>query len=148
MNFFMTHRHYGYNVILVSQIDRLIDRQIRAFIEYDVKHRKANNFRFLGLLLTMLRIPLFVAITFWYGVKERCGSEFFRYRKKDSKLYDTMMLFGGDKHGQRIGTEELPADAQREESKEPEPPPAPDGQGAAKPGPPCPAEAGEDTKSA
>jgi hypothetical protein len=103
INFFMTHRHYGYNVILVSQIDRLIDRQIRAFIEYDIVHRKANNFRFIGLLLTMFRIPLFIAVTMWYGLREKCGAEFFRYRKKDSKLYDTMMLFGGDRHGESIG---------------------------------------------
>jgi hypothetical protein len=103
IEFFMTHRHFGYDVILVSQIDRMIDRQIRGFIEYEIKHRKANNFKFIGLLLTIFHIPLFVAITYWYGMRERIGSEFFRYRRMDSKLYDTMMLFGGDQHGTRIG---------------------------------------------
>jgi zona occludens toxin (predicted ATPase) len=111
INFFMTHRHFGYNIILVSQIDRLIDRQIRGFIEYEVKHRKANNFRFIGLLLTIFRIPLFVAVTYWYGMRERCSAEFFRYRKKDSKLYDTMMLFGGDQHGMTIAEAEEAASA-------------------------------------
>jgi len=104
INFLMTHRHYGFNVILVSQVDRLIDRQIRAFIEYDVKHRKANNYKFIGLMLTLLHIPVFVAITYWYGIRERCSAEFFRYRRKDSRLYDTYMLFGGDQHGTRTGT--------------------------------------------
>ena len=103
IQFFMTHRHYGFNVILVAQNDRLIDRQIRAFIEFDVKHRKANNYKTIGLILSLLRIPVFVAITYWYGMRERCYSEFFRYRKRDSRLYDTMMLFSDDDFGNSIG---------------------------------------------
>ena len=105
INFFMTHRHYGYNVILVSQSDRLVDRQIRAFVEYDIKHRKANNFRTIGFILTVLHIKLFVAITVWYGMREKCGSEFFVYRRKYGRLYDTMMLFGGEQHGTTIADE-------------------------------------------
>ena len=46
IEFFTLHRHYGYNFILVSQMDRLVDRQIRALFEYDVVHRKINNFKF------------------------------------------------------------------------------------------------------
>jgi zona occludens toxin (predicted ATPase) len=114
INFFMTHRHYGYDVILISQVDRLIDRQIRAFIEYEVRHRKANNFKTLGLILTLLRISTFVAITYLYHQRgEKCSAEFFRYRKKDGKLYDTMMLFEGDAHGESIGqpVQHLPVDA-------------------------------------
>ena len=102
INFFLTHRHYGYNFIMASPFDRLIDRQIRSLFEYEVKHRKINNFKFIGFLLTILRIPTFCAVTYWYGVRERCGAEFFRYRKRDGMLYDTMMLFGGDEHGMRI----------------------------------------------
>jgi zona occludens toxin (predicted ATPase) len=109
LNFFMTHRHYGYNVIMVAQSARQIDRQIRDLIEYEVKHRKANNFKAIGLLFTLFGIPLFVAVTYWYGINEKCGAEFFRYRKKDGKMYDTMMLFGGEDHGDRIGeTKEVP----------------------------------------
>lgn len=93
IKFFQMHRHYGYNIILVSQNDRLIDRQIRAFIEYDVKHRKANNLGTIGLLISLFRIDLFAAITYWYGVKERCGSEFFTYRKIYSQLYDSYSQF-------------------------------------------------------
>lgn len=103
VNFFMTHRHLGFNVVLIAQYDRMLDRQIRAFVEYEVKHRKANNFRILGFILTLMRIPTFVAVTCWYGMRERCGAKLFRYRKRDSKLYDTMMLFGGKSHGGKIG---------------------------------------------
>jgi len=105
IEFFMTHRHYGFNIILVAQNDRLIDRQIRAFIEYDVKHRKANNFKTIGLLLSLFQIPLFVAVRYWYGMRERCDAEFFCYRKRDAKLYDTMMLFSEDDFGDSIGAE-------------------------------------------
>ena len=42
ISFFSQHRHFGFNIILIAQKDRMIDRQIRALIEYDVEHRKAN----------------------------------------------------------------------------------------------------------
>lgn len=109
INFFMVHRHYGFDVIIAAQHDRLIDRQIRSFFEYDVKHRKVNNFGWIGLVLKLLRIPLFVAVEYWYSVRVKNGHEFFRYRKRDSKLYDTMMLFGGKDHGARIGETPAPA---------------------------------------
>ena len=42
--FFQIHRHYGYDIILISQFDRMIDRQIRSLIEYEIIHRKVSNF--------------------------------------------------------------------------------------------------------
>jgi zona occludens toxin (predicted ATPase) len=102
IKFFMTHRHYGYDIILISQVDRLIDRQIRAFLEFDIKHRKANNFKNIGLLLTLFGIHTFAAVKYLYSIREKCSVEFFRYRKRDSKLYDTMMLFDGSEHGTSI----------------------------------------------
>lgn len=91
-NFFSQHRKLGYEVILVTQTDRLIDRQIRALVEYEVKHRKVNNFKF-G---KMSPVPLFCAITYWYGVRERLGSQFFIYRKKLGDLYDSYKMFEKD----------------------------------------------------
>lgn len=93
IKFFQHHRKLGYNVILISQNDRLIDRQIRTFIEYDVKHRKANNFKTIGMLMTILQIHLFVAVTYWYSVREKCSAEFFTYSKKYSKIYDSYAMF-------------------------------------------------------
>ena len=103
INFFMTHRHYGYNVIMVAQNDRLIDRQIREFIENNVIHRKANNYKTIGIILTILGIQTFAAIKVWYGTRERMSGHMFRYKKKYSKLYETMMLFGDEEHGTKIG---------------------------------------------
>lgn len=68
----------------------LKDRQIRSLFEYDVRHRKVNNFKF-GKLMP---VSTFVAVTYWYGVKERVGCEFFTYRKKFGRIYDTYNYFG------------------------------------------------------
>lgn len=88
-NFFSQHRKLGYNVILVTQNDRLIDRQIRCLIEYEVKHRKVNNFK-IGKLFPF---KTFACISFWYGVREKLNTEFFVYRKKYGLLYDSYNLF-------------------------------------------------------
>lgn len=89
LKFFVQHRKLGYNFILISQTDRQIDRQIRSLFEYEVKHRKVNNFK-IGRLLP---VPTFAAITYWYGLNERLGVEFFTYRKKWSKFYDSYGTF-------------------------------------------------------
>jgi zona occludens toxin (predicted ATPase) len=111
IKFMMTHRHYGYDLILISQVDRLIDRQIRAFLEFDVKHRKANNFKTIGLLLSVFGIHTFAAVEYLYTIREKNRVDFFRYRRRDSKLYDTMMLFDGDEHGTSIKDDPPPATA-------------------------------------
>jgi hypothetical protein len=95
--FMSLHRHFGYNIIMASQHDRMIDRQMRYFIEYNHIHRKANNFKFIGFLLTLLRIPLFISVQYWYALRLRCSSDIFVFRKKDGKLYDTMLLIGDNK---------------------------------------------------
>ncbi len=92
VKFFQHHGKLGYNVILISQSDGLIDKQIRAFIEYKIIHRKVNNFK-IGWIFSLFHIGLFIAVTQWYGVKEKCGSEFFRYRNFYSKIYDSYKMF-------------------------------------------------------
>lgn len=94
-NFFSQHRKLGFEVILVTQTDRLIDRQIRALVEYEVKHRKVNNFK-IGKLLPF---PAFCSIYYWYGVRERLKAEFFFYNKRLGNLYDSYKMFekGSDK---------------------------------------------------
>lgn len=93
--FFQLHRHFGYDIILIAQFDRMIDRQIRSLIEYEVIHRKVSNFGLKGKIISLLMFSphLFVAIKMWYPMKERIGSSFFRASKKFGRLYDTHMLF-------------------------------------------------------
>lgn len=89
-HFFSLHRHLGYNVILITQNDRLLDKQIRCLIEYEIKHRKINNFKLIG---RMLPFCTFACVTYWYGVREKIGVEFFTYKKKLASMYDSYALF-------------------------------------------------------
>lgn len=90
------HRKYGFNIILISPYDKMIDKQIRALFEYEVKHRKANNYGFIGFLLSVFRLPVFFAITYWYGLRARCGAEAFLCLKRYTRIYDTFQRFGVD----------------------------------------------------
>lgn len=92
--FFQLHRHFGYDVILIAQFDRMLDRQIRSLIEYEYIHRKVKNMGWRGLFLSLLMLSpnLFVSVKVWYPMKEKVGSEFFRVKKKFYKLYDTYVL--------------------------------------------------------
>lgn len=97
IEFFSVHRHYGFDVILISQSDRLIDRQIRAFVEYDIKHRKLNNYKLFGLILGILSGGcLFGAVKYWYGVREKVDFEMLRYNKRVASIYDTFLKFLDD----------------------------------------------------
>lgn len=89
IKFFTQHRKLGYNFINIAQNDRMIDRQIRSLFEYEVKHRKVNNFK----IGRFLPFATFASISYWYGMNERLGVEFFTYRKKWSKFYDSYGTF-------------------------------------------------------
>ena len=93
-SFFSQHRKFGYEIVLVAQMDRMLDRQIRGLIEYEWKHRKCSNYGFAGKLLGLFcGGKLFVAVKIWYPMKEKVGSEFFVYRKSFAQIYDTFTVF-------------------------------------------------------
>lgn len=93
--FFRQHRKYGYNVILITQSDKLIDKQLRALIEYEVVHRKASNYKTLGFLLGLaFGGRLFVAVERFYCIKEKNDAEWFVMRRKYARLYDSYRTFG------------------------------------------------------
>lgn len=94
LSFFTQHRKLGYEVILVAQFDRMLDRQIRALIEYEYRHRKVSNYGVVGFLMSAVFLGnLFVSVKIWYPMKEKVGSEFFIAKKKYYSLYDTFSLF-------------------------------------------------------
>lgn len=117
INFFSTHRHLNYDVILISQSDRLIDRQIRAFVETEFKHRALKNYKLFGQILSLIFGGLFVSVEYWYGPNLKCGSEFFLLNRKKARVYDTMKMFDnrGDVNNGK---------GQIEQPKEPDPDPA------------------------
>ena len=54
IRFFTQHRKFGYNVFLVAQHHEMIDKQIRALVEYEVMHRKLNNVGLLGNVVNLV----------------------------------------------------------------------------------------------
>lgn len=101
LKFFQVHRHYGYSVILVSQSDMMLDKQIRALIEYEQIHRKISNYGLRGYFLQLFFMAptLFCSVKYWYPMKLRIGSEFFRLHKKYYNLYDTYNDFSKNAEG-------------------------------------------------
>lgn len=90
IRFFSQHRKFGYNVIMISQKDRMLDKQIRGLIETEVEHRKANNFK----IVRYLPFPVFVMIERWYAAKnEKINSSFFFFNRNKSKLYNSYATF-------------------------------------------------------
>lgn len=108
LSFFTQHRKYGYDIILVAQFDRMIDRQIRALIEYEQIHRKVSNFGIKGKIFSLCAGGnLFVSVKVWYPMKEKVGSEFFKAHKRYYSLYDT---FGSFASVVEVGTVGSPHD--------------------------------------
>lgn len=89
LKFFVQHRKLGFNFILISQNDRQVDKQIRMLFEYETVHRKINNYK----IGKFVPVASFIAITRWYGVNEKLGSEIFFYKKKWGQFYDSYGTF-------------------------------------------------------
>lgn len=97
LSFFTQHRKYGYNIILIAQFDRMIDRQIRSLIEYEFVHRKCSNFGIGGMIFSLVAGgKLFVTVQRWYPLKEKIGADFFRASKKYWSIYDSYATFDAD----------------------------------------------------
>lgn len=97
LSFFTQHRKLGYDIFLVAQFDKMVDRQVRSLIEYEVIHRKVKNFGKFGFLFNFVAGGnLFAAITIWYPLHERLECRFFKGNKKLFKIYDTYSTFNTD----------------------------------------------------
>lgn len=92
--FFSQHRKFGYNIILITQYDSLIDKKIRSVVEYEVIHRKLSNYNLFGVLVGFVGGgSAFICITRWYGARMRIGSDMFWGRKKYYEFYDSYRIF-------------------------------------------------------
>lgn len=121
ITFFAEHRHLGFCVILISQNDRMIDRQIRALVEYEYIHRKVGNFGLAGKLFSLVSLSqLFVCVKVWYPLKEKMEAQFFRGRKRLYAFYDSYEQFNLPDHTEKLLPVELQAPAPVQEP-DPEP---------------------------
>lgn len=93
ISFFSKHRHYFYDIILITQHDRMIDRQIRSLVETEYKHRKLTNFGAKGWFMIVIFHKMFVGVRYWYPIQEKVSAEFFNLSKRVCNLYDTFKRF-------------------------------------------------------
>ncbi|MDD3417371.1 MAG: zonular occludens toxin domain-containing protein [Lachnospiraceae bacterium] len=68
-NFFSKHRHYSFDVLLVTQDIANLDKQTCKYIQYYEEHRKMANYKVFGKIITLL-----------------CGSQLFIIIKRDMAL--------------------------------------------------------------
>lgn len=97
IEFFQQHRKLGYEIRLISQMDSMIDKNIRGLVEYEVKHRKVNNYGLFGTVCSILFLgrPVICCVRYWYPMKQRINAEFMLGSKRYYSLYDTFKLFDG-----------------------------------------------------
>lgn len=92
-DFFSQHAKLGFDFTLIAQKDKMINRQILGFVEYEIKHRKVNRFKW----FRFVPFTIFVAIKYWYVNKQREGSEFYLYSKRIANRYNRFKMFDGFK---------------------------------------------------
>lgn len=95
IKFFTQHRKLGYDVYLVAQFDMMLDKQLRALVEYQLIHRKLNQVGWVGALASLLFLghPVVVCVTYWYPMKQRLRAEWTIGGKYLYRLYDTNKVF-------------------------------------------------------
>lgn len=97
-SFFREHRKYGYEVYLISQDDKIVDKQIRAILQYEYVHRCINNYKLSGKILGFIAGgKLFVYVKKMYGIRSkeaRVKSRFFTGQRKYYEYYDSYKTFG------------------------------------------------------
>lgn len=105
ISFFSMHRHISNekcNVILATQDDKTIDKQIRGRLERDFKHYKLENggdaFFFVSFLTGR---KLFKYRVFWYDQRKHIFSHVYVARKSVFKIYDTHAAFGDSDNGKK-----------------------------------------------
>lgn len=115
IKFFANHRHFNFDVILIAQQDRMIDRQIRSLIETEYKHRALKSYGFLGFFLNLFFRGCFMVVEYWYPVRTRVGSSFGVFRKKIANCYDTMGLFVDSNNKMSVARQLADQELQRQE---------------------------------
>lgn len=89
IKFFSQSRKFGYDVILIVQDERMLDRQIRKLAEYHIKHVKLRNY----VWLKLIPWQIFATIKFWTGASFKGQVRFILFNPWKAKRYDTMKLF-------------------------------------------------------
>ncbi|MBF0644877.1 hypothetical protein HTZ97_13690 [Desulfuromonas acetoxidans] len=102
--FFSQSRKKKWDIMMVAHNLEMIDKQIRDFIEYDVRFRNLNKVK-----IPLLQLPitsflpwdnLFLSIWRYYGIAAGSGNIFQRSLSRldlwEAQLYDSMKIFRKD----------------------------------------------------
>lgn len=95
IKFLTQSRKFGYDVIFITQDSRMIDRQIRSLVEYEVVHKKLNNMPLLRWL-SLFRLSIFAQVSYWNGTNSMYTKgqlKLVKFNKKIAERYDTLKLF-------------------------------------------------------
>ena len=95
ITFFQMHRKLGYHIILITQMMKMLDKQVWGLCEYEILHRKLSACGWKGQLASLLFLSktVFVSVRMWACLRVKIDAEFIRYNKKVASLYDTAMTY-------------------------------------------------------
>lgn len=93
--FFQLHRKLGYHIILITQMAKMLDKQVWGLLEYEIIHRKFSNFGLQGTLLSLalLSPTLFACVRMWSALRERVDCQILRYSPRIGRMYNTGALY-------------------------------------------------------
>jgi hypothetical protein len=114
VRFFSQHRKLGWDIFLISQDEKNIDRQVRSLFEYHIKLKNLRRMKVAGIPISPFNI--FLAVWMWHdGAKSIVKRQARRLVRWKARLYDTMALSHGlEDHdaGQLIWLPVTPAEAE------------------------------------
>lgn len=94
VSFFTQHRKLGYHIVLIAQYADMLDKQVRAVLEYEYIHRKVSNIGKGGGALSLVSGGgLHIFVKMYVPLKLKVGSSFFRADPSLFSLYDSYTLF-------------------------------------------------------
>lgn len=97
IKFLSQSRKFGYDFIFITQDSKMLDKQIRALCEHEVQHKRMNAM-FPFNILSLFRITVFAAVSFWNGVKTRGTVKMYIYNKSIANRYDTLRIFDNEEY--------------------------------------------------
>ena len=94
ISFFSQHRKLGYKVIMIAQYAEMIDKQIRALVEYEYNHRTVKNISKGAAIVNILAGGgLHIAVKYYAPFQEKCDSYYFKGERVLYSIYDSYTLF-------------------------------------------------------
>ena len=92
--FFAVHRHYGFDIILITQNIKSLYKRIQANAEFEVLHRNMKHYKNLGFVLSLFfGGHLFVWVKRYLSTKDKVASKWFIGSKRKFRYYDSFVLF-------------------------------------------------------